>query len=101
MLTGTLSLAGHGTISFQVKPSGYQHGVRAMITTPFVRETIDHTDVRNALSDISSDINVVQELIEKADRSRSIDDEVRLTLQLSGLEIKMTNFAQMLRKKMA
>jgi len=69
--------------------------------TPFARETINHMDVRNALSDISSDIQTVQELIEKADRSQSIDDEIRMTLQLSGLEIKMTNFAKNLRKMMA
>ena len=69
--------------------------------TPFNTETISHIDIRNALSDINSDINVVQELIEKADRTQSIDDEIKMTLQLSGLEIKMTNFSKMLRKKMA
>lgn len=69
--------------------------------TPFARESIGHQDIRNALSDISSDIRTVQEQIEKADKSGNITDEVNLTLSLSGLEIKMTNFAETMRKKLA
>jgi len=69
--------------------------------TPFAREAIGHRDIRNALSDISSDILSVQEKIEKADKTGSIDDEIYLTMALSGLEIKMTNFAETMRKKLA
>lgn len=69
--------------------------------TPFARETIGHRDIRNALSDIQSDIETVQELADKADRTGGVDDQVKLTLALSGLEIKMTNFAETMRKKLA
>lgn len=69
--------------------------------TPFAKGTIGHQDIRNALSDIASEIETVQGLIETADRTGRIDDEVKLTLQLSGLEIKMTNFSTTLREKLA
>ena len=69
--------------------------------TPFAKQTIGHQDIRNALSDIASEIQTTQELTETADRTGRIDDEVKLTLALSGLEIKMTNFATTLREKLA
>lgn len=72
-----------------------------MSANPFVKETIGHRDIKNALSDIKADIETAQDLSEKVERTTSIDDEIKLTLHLSGLEIKMTNFAEMLRKKLA
>ncbi len=72
-----------------------------MAMTPFAKATIGHLDIRNALSDISSDILTVQDLAEKAGRTGSVDAEVYLTMALSGLEIKMSNFAETMRQKLA
>jgi hypothetical protein len=71
------------------------------MTTPFSKERYSIADFRNALTDIKSDIETTLPLIDKADLSSSADVEMQMLLMLSGLEIKMTNFAQDLRKKLA
>lgn len=71
------------------------------MTTPFSKERYDIADFRNALTDIKSDIETILPLIDKADLSSSIDVEAQMLLALSGLEIKMTNFAEDLRRKLA
>lgn len=71
------------------------------MTTPFSKERYNIADFRNALTDIKSDIETTLPLIDKADLSSSADVEMQMLLMLSGLEIKMTNFAQDLRKKLA
>ena len=71
------------------------------MTTPFSKERYSISDFRNALTDIKSDIETTLPLIDKADLSNSADVEMQMLLMLSGLEIKMTNFAQDLRKKLA
>jgi len=69
--------------------------------TPFSKERYDIADFRNALSDIKSDIDAIQPLIARCEKSSSADDEIKMLLAMSGLEIKMTNFAQDLRRKLA
>lgn len=62
---------------------------------------VDTVDIRNALSDIKTDLENCQELVAKAERTVSIDDEVQMVLALSGLEIKMSNFAKVMRERFA
>lgn len=71
------------------------------MTTAFSKERYNIVDFRNALTDIKSDIETTLPLVDKADLSSSADVEMQMLLMLSGLEIKMTNFAQDLRKKLA
>ncbi len=86
------------------------------MTTPFSKDRYDVADFRNALADIKSDIETIQSLPEKtevdstlteikreidrmqpviarSEMSTSATDEMRMLMDLSGLEIKMTNFA--------
>jgi hypothetical protein len=72
------------------------------MSNPFIADgrPLSKVDVRNALSDIRSDIQTALEQTEKAENSGSIDAEIQLTLTLSGLEIKMTNFARMLHERL-
>lgn len=69
--------------------------------TPFARAPYSTVDFRNALADITSDIEVLQPLIARFDMTGSVDDEARMLLQMSGLEIKMTNFAADMRRKLS
>lgn len=57
------------------------------------------TDLRNALTNIHEDIELAIQAIDKADLSRSVDAHMRAAMVLSGLEIKMTNFAADMRRK--
>ena len=69
--------------------------------TPFSVAPYNVVDFSNALYDIQGDIDTVQPLIEKFRRSNSPDDEARMLLSMSSLEIKMTNFANDMRRKLA
>ena len=55
-------------------------------------------DYQNALYEISTRIEDAQAKIAKCERTKSVDDHVAAALELSGLEIMMTNFASALRK---
>ena len=57
------------------------------------------TDLRNALTNIHEDIELAIQAIDKADLAQSVDAHMRAAMVLSGLEIKMTNFAAEMRKK--
>jgi hypothetical protein len=69
--------------------------------TPFSVAPYNVVDFSNALYNIQGDIDTVQPLIEKFRRSNSPDDEARMLLAMSSLEIKMTNFANDMRRKLA
>lgn len=56
-------------------------------------------EIANALRDIHSDIETALDAIDIAERRRSLDDHMRAAMILSGVEIKMTNFAADMRKK--
>lgn len=56
-----------------------------------LRPIIDDTDISIALADIERDIVIVQPLIDKADVSSNVEVEMQMLISLSGLEIKMTN----------
>jgi hypothetical protein len=62
-------------------------------------QLVDFTDISNALYDIKREIEDAQEKIEKTRRNRTVNTHVQAALALSGLEIKMSNFAADLRKK--
>ena len=62
-------------------------------------QLVDLTDVSNALSDIKKDLEDAQEKIAKTQRNQTVNTHVQAALALSGLEIKMSNFAADLRKK--
>lgn len=68
---------------------------------PFVTEgkRLDPRDLKNALSDIGAEILPLMELIDKSERTGRVDDEIQMVLALSGLEIKMSNFAKAMREK--
>lgn len=67
---------------------------------PFdARKPLDLADLRSALTDIRGDIEAVIDGIDKADLSRSQNDHMRVIMAMSGLEIKMTNFAVDMRRK--
>lgn len=53
----------------------------------------------NALRDIHTDIETALDAIDDAERSQSIDGHMRTAMILSGLEIKMTNFAADMRRQ--
>lgn len=57
------------------------------------------TELGNALRDIHSDIEAALDAIDNAERTRSVNDHMRASMILSGVEIKMTNFAAEMRKK--
>jgi hypothetical protein len=59
----------------------------------------DLSDLRNALTNIREDIEVAIEQIDKADLQRNDVQHMRTVMILSGLEIKMTNFAAAMRAK--
>lgn len=52
-----------------------------------------------ALSDIKRDIEAAQAAIDKAERNQTYETHMAAGLALSGLEIKMTNFARHLRER--
>lgn len=60
---------------------------------------VNLTELRNALTDIHSDIESAIEAIDKADLQQSTTTHMRAAMVLSGLEIKMTNFAHAMREK--
>jgi hypothetical protein len=69
--------------------------------TPFSKAPYNPVDFSNALYDIRNEIDTIQELIGKFRRTQNLDDEARMLLAMSGLEIKMTNFAQDMRRKLS
>lgn len=71
-----------------------------MLQTPFSYQPYSTLDFRSALSDIKRDIVDIEPLIDKYERTNSPDDEARMLIALSGLEVKMTNFASDMRKKL-
>jgi hypothetical protein len=71
------------------------------MTTPFSKERYNIADFRDAVAEIKSDIETAQPLIDKADLSSSFDDEAKMLLALGSLEMKMTNFAEQLRRTLA
>ena len=71
-----------------------------MQATPFSRAPYSTIDFRNALADITSDIEMLQPLIARFEMTDNLDDEARMLLAMSGLEIKMTNFARNMRSKL-
>lgn len=56
-------------------------------------------DFSEALSLIKHDIDAAQEVIDRAERYRTPDTHFQAALALSGLEIKMTNFAKSMRER--
>lgn len=54
---------------------------------------------QEALSDIKNDIDAVQELIAKAELTQDPLAHMRCAMAMSGLEIKMTNFAKHMRER--
>jgi hypothetical protein len=57
------------------------------------------TDLRNALSQIREDCQDAMEAIDRADLQQSPEKHMAAAMILSGLEIKMTNFAAHMRAK--
>lgn len=57
------------------------------------------TSLRNALTDIHSDIESAIDAIDKADLQQSVQAHMNAAMILSGVEIKMTNFAREMREK--
>jgi hypothetical protein len=70
------------------------------MSTPFSYQPYSTVDFRNALSDIKNDISNIEPLIDKYERTNSPDDEAKMLIALSGLEIKMSNFARDMRNKL-
>ena len=70
-------------------------------TNPFIVKgrTIDKTDIRNALVELDRKLHDVMEVTETAIRTESIHDEIRWATDISGLEITMTNIAEMIRTR--
>ncbi len=70
------------------------------MSNPFIQPGVglDTVSIRNALSDMKTDINTVLGLVEKYERTRSIDDEMKVALAMSGFEIKASNFARDMRE---
>ena len=72
---------------------------------PFGHKPFDYsklanlTELRNALANIHEDIELAIQAIDKADLQQSVDAHMRAAMVLSGLEIKMTNFAADMRRK--
>lgn len=60
---------------------------------------VNLTDLRNACADILSDLQMAIEAIDRADLSQSQLDHMKAAMILSGVEIKMTNFALEMRKQ--
>lgn len=63
------------------------------------KKLLSFTDLSNALKDIRSDIETALDAIDNADKTRGLNDHMRASMILSGLEIKMSNFAQHMREK--
>ena len=57
------------------------------------------TGLRNACIDIRQDLQDAIEAIDKADLQQSVDAHMRASMILSGVEIKMTNFAADMRRQ--
>lgn len=70
-------------------------------SNPFMKKRVDTVDLRNALSDITTNIQEVQGYIAKFEATLKADHEITMCLNLSSLEIKMSNFAKMLREAYA
>ena len=69
-------------------------------TNPFLKEeVIDKRDVRNALAQLDQQLHEVLTLTEKCQQSESVHDEMRWATDISGLEITMTNVAEMIRER--
>lgn len=72
-------------------------------TIPGGHKPFDYTkllnlqELGNALRDIHSDIETALDAIDTADRHQSVTDHMRASMILSGLEIKMSNFAAAMR----
>jgi hypothetical protein len=63
------------------------------------QQLVNLKEFSSALYDISNDIETAQELIAKCERNQTFETHMQAGLALSGLEIKMTNFAQALRER--
>jgi hypothetical protein len=63
------------------------------------KQLVNLKEFRSALYDIASDIENAQELIAKAERNQTFETHMQAGLALSGLEIKMTNFALTVRER--
>lgn len=59
----------------------------------------DLSGLANALRDIHTDIESALDAIEEADRKQDVMGHMRASMVLSGLEIKMTNFAADMRRQ--
>lgn len=67
---------------------------------PFNYENmVNLPELGNALRDIHTDIETALDAIDNAEKTRSVTDHMRAAMILSGLEIKMTNFASDMRKR--
>lgn len=67
---------------------------------PFQYENmVNLPDLGNALRDIHTDIETALDAIDNTEKTRSVTDHMRTAMILSGLEIKMTNFAAEMRRK--
>jgi hypothetical protein len=67
---------------------------------PFDYERLmNFDDLRTALYDIKGDIEIALQAVDKADLSRGVDDHMKAAMVLSGVEIKMTNFAAEMGRK--
>jgi hypothetical protein len=63
------------------------------------KQLVNLKEFRSALYDIANDIENAQELIAKAERNQTFETHMQASIALSGLEIKMTNFALTLRER--
>jgi hypothetical protein len=64
-------------------------------------EQIDYNGLQNAIPDILSDFRRLQEELTRLTITGSANAEMQVGLCLSGIEIKLTNFTQEIRRKLA
>ena len=73
---------------------------RKTMHKPFDYEKlVNLKEIANALRDIHSDIEIALDAIDIAERRRGINEHMQAAMILSGIEIKMTNFAAEMRRK--
>lgn len=70
------------------------------MVTPLNSRQITPATLASDVKEIIEDLQRVHELATKADASGSMNDEIQMVLHLSGTEIKLTNFAAAIRKKL-
>ena len=64
-------------------------------------QAVNLDDFSSALYELQNDLELAQELIAKERRTKAFGDHMRAVMQLSNLEIKMTNFAKAVRDRFA